>query len=164
VERSREHTKPFRAAVRLPDLRISLEPELTLSASVDVAAKPADSLLSLALGSPMLEDLAADVFDLHGLVARARLNISRRSVRFDLARAESGGLKGSGYWQRPATGDARGAFLISSKVANVGISLIGSDTTTAWFVSDDWLASGKGKKPPRRPERPSTPGAPRPKP
>jgi hypothetical protein len=63
-------------------------------------------------------------------------------VRFELARAASGGLTGAGYWQRPATGDSSGAFLISSKVANVGISLVGSDTETDWFVPDDWLASG----------------------
>jgi hypothetical protein len=143
VERVRERTKPFRAAVRAGDLRISLGPELAFSATVDVSAKPADSLLSLALGSPMLEDLAADVFDLRDLEARARLNVSERAVRLELARAASGGLTGAGYWQRPATGDARGAFLISSDVANVGISLVGSQTETAWFVADDWLASSR---------------------
>jgi hypothetical protein len=153
VERVRERTKPFRAAVRAADLRISIGPELAFSAVVDVSAKPADSLLSLALGSPMLEDLAADVFDLRDLEAQASLIVSRRAVRFELSRAESGGLTGAGYWQRPATGDARGAFLISSKVANVGISFLGSDAHTAWFVPDDWLASS------RRPARPTRPAA-----
>jgi hypothetical protein len=147
VERVRERRKPFRAAIRLPDLRVVLEPELGFSAGVEVTAKPADSLLSLALGSPMLEDLAADVFDLRGLEAKARVNVSRRAVRIELARAESGGLTGAGYWQRPATGDARGAFLISSKVANVGISLVGSDTEMDWFVPNDWLASGQRSGP-----------------
>jgi hypothetical protein len=147
VERVRQRTKPFRAAVRLPDVTISLEPELAFSSGVTAYANPADSLLSMALGSPMLEDLAADVFDLRRLEAQAQLNVNRRAVRFELASAKSGELTGSGYWQRPATGGARGAFLISSKVANVGISLVGSDTETAWFVGDDWLASAKRPSP-----------------
>jgi hypothetical protein len=147
VERVRQRTKPFRATVRLPDVKISLEPELAFSTGVTAYANPADSLISLALGSPMLEDLAADVFDLRRLEAQAQLNVDRRAVRFELARAKSGGLTGSGYWQRPATGGSTGAFLISSKVANVGISLVGSDTEMAWFVGDDWLASGKRPSP-----------------
>jgi hypothetical protein len=154
VERIRERSKPFRAVLRLPDLRLALEPEPVLSSGVDAFATPADSLLSLALGSPMLEDLAADVFSLKRLEAQARVNLSARSLRVELAKAESGTLTGQGFWQRPAAGDARGAFLISSKVANVGISLVGSDTTTAWFVSDDWLSSGQPPAPePRRATR-----------
>jgi hypothetical protein len=98
----------------------------------------------------MLEDLAADLFSLKRLEAQARVSFSPRSLRVELARAESGTLTGQGFWQRPAAGDARGAFLISSKVANVGISLIGSDATTAWFVSDDWLSSGQPPAPGRQ--------------
>lgn len=154
VERVRERTKPFRASVRLPDVKISVEPELVISTGVTVSANPADSLLSVALGSPMLEDLATDVFDLRRLEAQAQLNVNPRAVRFELARAKSGELTGSGYWQRPATGDARGAFLISSKVANVGISLVGSETETAWFVGNDWLASSKDSSRKPRPEDP----------
>ena len=150
VERVRERSKPFRAALRLPDLRLTLEPEPVVSSGVDAFATPADSLLSLALGSPMLEDLAADLFSLKRLEAQARVSLSPRSLRVELARAESGSLTGQGFWQRPAAGDARGAFLISSKVANVGISLVGSDATTAWFVSDDWLSSGQPAAPGRR--------------
>jgi hypothetical protein len=149
VERIRERSKPFRAALRLPDLKLALEPEPTLSAGIEAFATPADSLLSLALGSPMLEDLAADVFSLKQLEAQARINLSPASLRVELARAESGSLEAQGFWQRPAVGDARGAFLISSKVANVGISLIGSDASTAWFVSDDWLSSHRPGAPPR---------------
>jgi hypothetical protein len=155
VERGRERTKPFRAAVRLPDLKVALEPEPAFSASIDVSAKPADSLLSLAIGSSMLKGLAADLFDLNGLVALARVSVSKRSMRFELARAQSGGLKGAGYWQRPAFGDATGAFLISSKVANVGISLVGSDTEMAWFVADDWLASSREEKVNRQDAKPA---------
>ncbi|HTV17982.1 MAG TPA: hypothetical protein VMG12_04905 [Polyangiaceae bacterium] len=156
VERIRERTKPFRAVLRLPDLKLALEPEPALSASVEAFATPADSLLSLALGSPMLEDLAADVFALKELEARAKLNLSPRSVKLELASAESGSLTGQGFWQRPAAGDSRGAFLISSKVANVGISLVGSDTETAWFVKDDWLSSHA--QPSARPDTAPTAG------
>jgi hypothetical protein len=133
--------KPFHAAIHVPDLRVDLEGR-AVSAGVELSATPADPLLSLALGSPMLEDLAVDVFDLEAIEAEARLKVNRRAVSLELARAVSGGLEGAGYWQRPAKGDPRGAFLISSKVANVGISLSGSDASTAWFVPDDWLATG----------------------
>jgi len=143
VERIRERTKPFRAAVRLPDLKLALEPEPALSSSIEAFATPADSLLSVALGSPMLEDLAADLFSLKELEAQARVNLTARSLRVELARAQSGSLTGQGFWQQPAAGDARGAFLISSKVANVGISLVGSDTKTDWFVADDWLSQSR---------------------
>lgn len=143
VERTRERTQPFRAAVRLPDLKLALEPEPALSSAIEAFATPADSLLSVALGSPMLEDLAADLFSLKQLEAQARVKLSPASMKVELTRAESGALTGRGFWQRPRVGGARGAFLISSKVANVGISLVGSDTETAWFVADDWLAQSR---------------------
>jgi hypothetical protein len=119
---------------------------------VNLDVDPADSLLSLALGSPLLQDLATDMFALRRLEASALLHVRGRAVRFELARAASGALTGAGYWQRPAAGDARGAFLISSKVANVGISLSGNDTATNWFVPDDWLLMGER---PRGATRPS---------
>jgi hypothetical protein len=158
VERDREKAKPFRVAVRLPDLRLALEPEPTLTSSVDVFAKPADSLLSLALGSSVLEDLAADLLALRRLEARAQVAVSERSLRFELSRAVCGALTGTGFWQRPAAGGARGAFLISSKVANVGISLSGSDTETAWFVPDDWLSRARSTPTPRAPQSGAGPG------
>ncbi len=161
VERNREEQpKRFRAAIRMPDVVLSLKPEPTLSTSVDIYARPADSLLSLALGSPMLEDLAADVFDLGWLEARARVTVSDRAVRLELSRAESGELTGTGFWQKPAAGNANGAFLISSKVANVGISLLGSNTQTAWFVPDDWLRRARslpGKGDPAKSPNPPAP-------
>lgn len=143
VGRADEKAKPLRAAVRLPDLRLSLEPDMRLSSGVDVFANPADSLLSIALGSSLLEELAANVLDLRRLEAQARINVSPRAVRFELARAESGALSGAGFWQRTAAGRPHGAFLISSDVANVGISLSGSETETAWFVADDWLSRAR---------------------
>jgi hypothetical protein len=133
--------KPFRAAVSLQGLKVKLPPEPALWANVMLDVDPADALLSLALGSPLLEDLATDLFSLRRLEANARLHVGGGAVRLELARAQSGALKGVGYWQRPAAGSADGAFLISSKVANVGISLSGKDTETDWFVPDDWLAS-----------------------
>jgi hypothetical protein len=150
VESGGEKDKPFRAALRLPDLKLSLEPEPALSSSVDVFAKPADSLLSLALGSPLLEELVENVFDLRRLDARARVSVSHHSVRVELASAESGALSGAGFWQRPAAGNPRGAFLISSNVANLGISLSGSDTEMTWFVADDWLSRARTGAPPER--------------
>lgn len=151
VERGDERGKPFRVALRLPDLSVSLEPAQALSSSVDVFAKPADSLLSLALGSPLLEELAANVLDLRRLEALAQVDVNDRSVRIELARAKSGALSGTGFWQRPAAGSPRGAFLISSDVANVGISFSGSESETAWFVSDDWLTRARSGPGPERP-------------
>ena len=139
----RERTKPFRTAIRTRDLVLSLDPEPAFSANVGVSADPADSLLSLALGSSLVKELVADVFDLKRLTLRARVDVNKGAVRVELARAESGALTGTGYWQRPAAGNPSGAFLISNKVANVGIALRGSNTETAWFVPDDWLSRGR---------------------
>jgi hypothetical protein len=133
--------RPFRAAVSLQGLKVKLAPDPALSANVMLDVDPADSLLSLALGSPLLEDLATDLFSLRRLEASASLHVGGGAVRLELARAESGALTGVGYWQRPAAGGADGAFLISSKIANVGISLSGQETETDWFVPNDWLAS-----------------------
>jgi hypothetical protein len=133
--------KPFRAVLGLHGLTLKVAPDLAFSANMKLDVDPADALLSLALGSPLLEDLATDLFALRRLEASARLHVDGGAVRLELARAESGALTGVGYWRRPAAGSADGAFLISSKVANVGISLSGQDTETDWFVPDDWLAS-----------------------
>lgn len=142
IARGGEDAKPFRAAIRLPDPTLSLEPRFQLSTGIDAYAAPADPLLSLALGSPMLEDLAADLFNLEQLEGRARVNVEGASVSFELTHAKSGALRGSGFFRRPAEGQGRGAFLIASKVANVGLSLVGAETKTSWLVPDDWLASG----------------------
>lgn len=157
-----EKSNPFRAAVRTHDLRIDLQPEPKLSGTVAVQAAPADSLLSLVLGSPLLEELAASVFDLKRLNASARMKIDQRSTRLELSRAESGGLRGEGFWQSSAQGQPNGEFLVTSDVANVGVVLRGSETETALFVSDDWLtrrgsANARASPPRRRKPRPETP-------
>jgi hypothetical protein len=141
IARGEEGSKPFRAAIRFPDPKLSLEPRFSLSTGVDIYAVPADPLLSLALGSPMLEDLAAGLFDLERLEAMARVNVNGGAVSCELTQAKSGALRGRGSWRSPAQGQAKGAFMISSKVANVGFSLVGAETKTSWLVADDWLAS-----------------------
>jgi len=138
-----DQTKPFTAAVRTTDLKIALRPEPRVSGTVAVHAAPADPLLSLVLGSSVLVDLAAGALDLERLDASAKMSVSLASTRLELSQAESGALKGRGYWQRPAVGESSGAFLVTSSVANVGLILRGSETETALFVPDDWLpASG----------------------
>ena len=152
-----QKAKPFRAAVRTPDLRVNLAPEPKLSGTVAVQAAPADSLLSLVLGSPLLEELAASVWDLKQLEASATMQIDQRSTRLQLSRAESGRLKGKGYWQSAKKGQPNGAFLVTSAVANIGVVLRGSETQTALFVSDDWLTrrgSADAPPPPRKQRKP----------
>lgn len=148
--------KPFRVALRAPDLHVNVEPEPKLSGKVTVHAAPADPLLSLVLGSPLLEELAASVLDLERLEVSARMRIDRRSARLELSHAASGALKGEGFWQRPTQGEPNGAFLVTSDVANVGLVLRGSETETALFVADDWLtrrASGEARPAPRKAPR-----------
>jgi hypothetical protein len=157
IARGKEGSKPFRAAIRFPDPKLSLEPRFSLSTGVDIYAIPADPLLSIALGSPMLEDLAAGLFGLERLEAMARVNVNGGAVSCELTQAKSGALRGKGSWRSPAQGRATGAFLISSKVANVGVSLVGAETKTSWLVADDWLASKdeqrSGAEPAREQER-----------
>lgn len=159
-----EKGEPFRAAIRTPDLRVSLRPEPKLSGTLGVQAAPAGSLLSLVLGSPLLEDLAASVLDLDRLDASAKMKLEQSSARLDLSRAESGALSGEGFWQSSATGQPNGAFLVTSDVANVGVVLRGSETETALFVSDDWLTrrGPAGARPSPRKQGKSRPQAPPP--
>lgn len=131
--------KPFRAAIRSPDLQVRLQPEPRLSGTFGVQAAPADTLLSLVLGSPLLEELAASLLDLKRLEASVRMHVDRSSTRVELSSAESGALRGQGFWHSPLKGAPNGAFLVTSDVANVGVVLRGSETETALFVADDWL-------------------------
>ena len=143
LSRDKERTKPFRATFRVPDLRVQVEPDSALSATCLIHAGPADSLLPVLLGSPVLEGLAASALDLKELDANLKLSFDPRALRLELQRAESGALTGKGYWQRPARGEPKGAVLLATEVANVGISFSGSDTQTSLLVADDWLDSPK---------------------
>lgn len=146
-----ERGEPFRLALRAHDVRMGLHPEPRVSGTVGARAAPADSLLGLVLGSSLLEDLAASVLDLDRLEATAQLDIDRRSTRLELSRAESGVLEGRGFWRSSSQGPSRGAFLVQSELANVGLVLRGSDTRTDLFVADDWLSrrdAGDSKRPP----------------
>lgn len=147
LSRDKERTKPFRATFRMPDLRVQVEPDSAVSATCLIHAGPADSLLPVLLGSPVLEGLAASALDLKELEARLKLSFDPRALRLELQRAESGALSGKGYWQRPTRGEPKGAVLLATEVANVGISFSGSDTNTSLFVADDWLDSPKAGHP-----------------
>jgi hypothetical protein len=119
-----------------------------------VHAQPAYPLLSLVLGSPVLRGLAADALDLERLDARLSYQLTRHSMQLELSNAQSGELQGKGHWQSPAQGQQSGAFLLSSPLANVGLSLRGSETSTSLFVPNDWLlpkAEKSGRKPAARP-------------
>jgi hypothetical protein len=136
-----KRTAPFRAALRTTDLRVVTHPALQLSGHLQADATPADSLLSLWL-SPLLKGLAASVLELKRLDANAEFSIGKGAATVELSRARSGALNGKGYWQQPAQGESQGAFLITTKVANAGLTVTGSETETTLFVSDDWLPRG----------------------
>ena len=137
-----KRTAPFRASVRATDVRVVTHPSPQLSGQLQVKATPADSLLSLWIESSLLKGLAASVLELERLDADAEFRIGKGAAQVELSRATSGALNGKGYWQRPAQGESRGAFLITTKVANAGLTVTGSDTETSLFVADDWLPRG----------------------
>jgi hypothetical protein len=149
LSRGQERTPPLRASLRTSDLKIELRPRAQLRGALQVSALPAYPLLSLVLGSPVLRGLAADAFELERLDASIAFQLSRQSMRFELSKAQSGELKGEGHWQSPAEGQSSGAFLVSSPLANVGLSLRGPETNTSLLVADDWLLAKPNKSKPR---------------
>ena len=89
------------------------------------------------------------ILDLDRLDAKTQLVFDERFVSLTLARAESGALAGKGFWQRSGRGKGKGAFLLTTKVANLGLSLDGSAVETDLFAPDDWLSQrqdGPNKK------------------
>jgi hypothetical protein len=153
LARGRERTPPLRASLRTTDLRIELSPRPLLRGALQVHALPAYPLLSLVLGSPVLRGLATDALDLERLDARVSFLLSENAMQIELSHAQSGELAGRGHWQSPAQGQSSGAFLLSSPLANVGLSLRGPETSTSLFVANDWLLPNAKKS-----ERPPAPG------
>ena len=92
----------------------------------------------------MLEELTKELLDLKQLEATAKLELDKGAVRVELARAVSGALSCRGSWQKPATGQPSGAFLVQTSIANLGLSLRGSNAETTFFAPDDWLEGGRG--------------------
>lgn len=139
VRRSGQVSEPFRAAIRTTALDVRLGPELSVSAPWQVTAAPAAPLLSLAIGAPLLEELADGLLGLDRLDARAQLDLDVAGLRLELASARSGALHGEGYWQRRTDRAPTGAFLVATSLARVGIELNGSNVDTEFPVEEDWL-------------------------
>jgi hypothetical protein len=131
--------EPFRVTVRSPDLTLSSGPDPALSGNVSLQATPARPLLSVLLGNAALETLALAAFELKQLEASARFRVSETAARVELSHAASGSLGGKGYWRRPERGEPSGAFLFTTNVANVGLSLHGKETETTLLAPNDWL-------------------------
>jgi hypothetical protein len=149
LARGRERTPPLRASLRTSDLTIELSPRPLLRGALQIHALPAYPLLSLVLGSPVLRGLATDALDLERLDARVSFLLSGAAMQLELSNAQSGELAGKGHWQSPAQGQSSGAFLLSSPLANVGLSLRGSEMSTSLFVANDWLLPNAKKSEPR---------------
>ncbi len=150
LKEGERQSPPFRAAVRTASLSLALAGEPKIAATWKVSAEPADALLGVLIGAPVLEELASAVLDLQRLDARTKLTASKRMLSLELSRGESGALAGQGFWQRPASGKASGAFLLTTNVANLGLAIDGSEVETDMFVADDWLEKRRTSRPPRQ--------------
>jgi hypothetical protein len=78
--------------------------------------------------------------DLQALDGRASLDLSKRGFHLERIEARSGKLRLRGHVNKTSA-EPTGAFLFSSGIFNVGVTLENGDTEVSPFVSDDWLAT-----------------------
>jgi hypothetical protein len=100
----------------------------------------ASALLPLLSDSAFLRTLQIELLKLDDLVASSTFRLGKHK-RFDLLQARTGIARARGYLAADGTG-SRGAFLISTPAANVGVRVAQSATSVRLFVADDWLESG----------------------
>ncbi len=137
--RAGDRSQPFRASLRSSNVAVTNEPEPSVSATLHAVAEPAHPIMHLLVGPAALRALTTTLWSMERLDAEAELKLKGPSLVLELSRAWSGSLRGQGELRLPATGQARGAFLLTSGVGNVGVELLGAETKTELLVSDGWF-------------------------
>jgi hypothetical protein len=155
LSRAGDRSAPFRASLRSGNVSVTGDPEPKLSATLHAVLEPARPLMHLLVGAEALRTLTTTLWGLDRLDAEAELSSRGSTLVFELSHAKSGSLEGQGELRLPSSGQASGAFLLTSGVGNVGVELRGSETKTELLVGDDWLeqiraASGGQPGPGRR--------------
>jgi hypothetical protein len=131
-------TQPFKARLKG---KLSTEASATdVEGLATLHVDRASALLPLVSDSAFLRSVEIELLKLDDLVASSTFRLGK-TQRFELLQARSGIARGRGYLTADAVG-SRGAFLISTPAANIGIRIAQSTTSVHLFVADDWLATG----------------------
>jgi hypothetical protein len=142
---SGRRSRPVRASLNADDLVVRAEQPMSARGTVRVHADDASALLPLVVESPLLRHLQRTLFGTDELNARAALDIADKKARLDLLQARSGSVKARGFLTRSKKGPA-GAFLVSTPVANLGVSVLSGEVQVQLFVSDSWLAASSAER------------------
>ena len=134
-----KHSKVFGLSLAGDGLRVSPQGDGRVDGSVRVHLSSTEALLPLVLKEP-IKGLAAGALDLQALDGRASIELSHRVFSVERIEARSGKLRVQGHVSQGSK-QANGAFLFSSGLLNVGVTLEDGDTQVSPFVADDWLAA-----------------------
>ncbi|HEY6080742.1 MAG TPA: hypothetical protein VIW29_18130, partial [Polyangiaceae bacterium] len=146
VRSGSKQSSPF--GLRLDGAGIRVRPEAQLEASgpLHLRVSSTKALLPLLLGSPW-RDISSTVLDLKALDARGQLQLRGSSMDLRRIDASSGNVRLRGHLSKRSE-HTRGAFLLSSGLLNVGVTLSDGDTQVSPFVSDNWLQAPAPISPP----------------
>jgi hypothetical protein len=131
-------SEPIAAQLRSRDLRIDSS-AATVEAHVSVEARRVEGFLPLVVGFGPLRSIISGALGLSDLSATVKLELAPRARRLDLVGAKSGGLRARGHAESIAGAPWNGRFLLSTRIANIGVRIDAGDTSVDPFVSDDWL-------------------------
>ena len=134
-----KRSKSFDAVVQGSGLELEPSGSVRAAGKLRARVSSAEALLPLVMGAP-LKSLASTALDLKQLDAETQVQLSRHGVSLNGIEARSGNLRARGYFRQEKS-EPRGAFLLSSGLLNVGVTLSGGETEISPFVGDGWLAA-----------------------
>jgi hypothetical protein len=139
ISRGQKSTRPFALSLDAAGLRVFGGSEARASGELRLHLSSSQALLPLVLGNP-IKGLASSALDLQALDGRASVALSRRALRLEHIDARSGKLRVRGHLNQSSS-EPSGAFLFSSWLFNVGVTLEEGEAEVSPFVADDWLAA-----------------------
>jgi hypothetical protein len=147
------------AAISSEDTKVtSLEPPRARG-SFAVHVTHTEPLLPLVVESGTLRDLMVAGLGLKDMRGRVLFDAAPEGVRVEVREARSGAVTARGFLQSRPEREPDARFLLSTKVANVGVRIDRGETSVKPLVGDDWLpknafvlprSSAEAKKPETR--------------
>jgi hypothetical protein len=132
-------TPTWSAVVASEDTKLaSIEP-LRARGSFAVYASHTEPLLPLVVESGALRDLMVAGLGLKDMNARVLFEAAAEGLRLEVREARSGAVTARGFVQSRPKGEPDARFLLSTKVANLGVRVDRGETSVKPLVSDDWL-------------------------
>jgi hypothetical protein len=134
-----KQSEPFSGRLDASGLAIRLGPKPSARGELKLHVTPTSALLPLLVNEP-LGDVSDALFALRRVDAQARIKIEAGGVDLTGLEARDGAVRLRGHVSTRGKAP-RGAFLLSSGLLNVGVTLERGDTEVSPLVGDDWLGS-----------------------